>query len=106
MATPRVALVESLESPKNRGPALDFILCKSPPDTYPTSQKTPFDRDRGTPRGAAPPTPPGIRVAYHGGSIGLGLQGWAFGYWLRHQWFGPLVTADPGFTPITRFQGQ
>jgi hypothetical protein len=29
------------------------------------------DRDRGTPHGAAPPTPPGIRVAYHGGSIGL-----------------------------------
>jgi hypothetical protein len=29
------------------------------------------DRDRGTPHGAAPPTPPGIRVAYHGGSTGL-----------------------------------
>jgi hypothetical protein len=29
------------------------------------------DRDRGTPHGAAPPTPPGIRVAYHGGSIRL-----------------------------------
>jgi hypothetical protein len=29
------------------------------------------DRDRGTPRGATPPTPPGIRVAYHGGSTGL-----------------------------------
>jgi len=28
-------------------------------------------RDRGTPRGAAPPTPPGIRVAYLGGSTGL-----------------------------------
>jgi hypothetical protein len=27
--------------------------------------------DRGTPRGAAPPTPPGIRVAYHGGSTEL-----------------------------------
>src|SRR5947209_1541431 len=26
------------------------------------------DRDRGTPRGATPPTPPGIRVTYHGGS--------------------------------------
>ena len=25
----------------------------------------------GTPFGAAPPTPPGIRVSYHGGSIGL-----------------------------------
>jgi hypothetical protein len=31
----------------------------------------PVDRDRGTPHGAAPPTPPGIRVAYHGGSTGL-----------------------------------
>ena len=29
------------------------------------------DRDRGAPHGAAPPTPPGVRVAYHGGSIGL-----------------------------------
>ena len=29
------------------------------------------DRDRGTPHGAAPPTPPGIRVTYHGGSIRL-----------------------------------
>ena len=34
-----------------------------------------FDRDRGTPHGAAPPTPPGIRVTYHGGSIGLNLGG-------------------------------
>src|SRR5438270_9896908 len=32
------------------------------------------DRDRGTPRGATPPTPPGIRVTYHGGSTGLGLD--------------------------------
>ena len=30
-----------------------------------------IDRDRGAPHGAAPPTPPGVRVAYHGGSIGL-----------------------------------
>ena len=28
------------------------------------------DRDRGAPHGAAPPTPPGIRVTYHGGSTG------------------------------------
>ena len=35
----------------------------------------PLDRDRGTPHGAAPPTPPGIRVTYHGGSIGLNLGG-------------------------------
>jgi hypothetical protein len=33
------------------------------------------DRDRGTPCGAAPPTPPGIRVAYLGGSTGLSLNG-------------------------------
>jgi hypothetical protein len=32
------------------------------------------DRDRGTPRGAAPPTPPGIRITYHGGSTGLSLD--------------------------------
>src|SRR6516164_8336310 len=30
-----------------------------------------MDRDRGTPHGATPPTPSGIRVAYHGGSTGL-----------------------------------
>src|SRR6266404_6894904 len=30
----------------------------------------------------------------------------AFGCWLRHEWFGPLVTVDRGFTPTTRFQGQ
>jgi hypothetical protein len=30
-----------------------------------------IDRDRGTPRDATPPTPPGIRVTYHGGSTGL-----------------------------------
>ena len=38
--------------------------------------KSPFtitnvDRDRGAPHGAAPPTPPSVRVAYHGGSTGL-----------------------------------
>ena len=32
------------------------------------------DRDRGTPRSATPPTPPGIRVTYHGGSTGLSLD--------------------------------
>ena len=34
-----------------------------------------IDRDRGTPRDATPPTPPGIRVPYHGGSTKLGLGG-------------------------------
>ena len=38
-------------------------------------QEMEADRDRGTPHGAAPPTPPGIRVTYHGGSIGLNLGG-------------------------------
>ena len=33
-----------------------------------------IDRDRGVPHGAAPPTPPGIRVTYHGGSPGLSLS--------------------------------
>ena len=32
------------------------------------------DRDRGTPRDATPPTPPGIRVTYQGGSTGLSLD--------------------------------
>jgi hypothetical protein len=35
------------------------------------SRKSANDRDRGTPHGAAPPTPPGIRATYHGGSTGL-----------------------------------
>src|SRR5204863_4371625 len=30
----------------------------------------------------------------------------AFGYRLRHGWFGPLVTADRGFTPAFGDQGQ
>src|SRR6202040_1751170 len=30
----------------------------------------------------------------------------AFGCWFRHEWFGPLVTADRGFTLVHRFQGQ
>ena len=34
-----------------------------------------IDRDRGTPRDATPPTPPGIRVRTNGGSIELGLGG-------------------------------
>src|SRR5262245_29414044 len=32
------------------------------------------DRDRGTPHGATPPTPPGIRVTYLGGSTGLSFN--------------------------------
>ena len=34
-----------------------------------------IDRDRGTPRDATPPTPPGIRVRTNGGSTELGLGG-------------------------------
>ena len=37
--------------------------------------KSTRDQDRGTPRDATPPTPPGIRVPYHGGSTELGLGG-------------------------------
>src|SRR3954468_17007352 len=37
----------------------------------PGRQRWARDRDRGTPRGAAPPTPPGIRFTYLGGSTGL-----------------------------------
>src|SRR6516162_3517367 len=33
-----------------------------------------IDRDRGAPHDAAPPTPPGIRVTYLGGSIGLSFS--------------------------------
>ena len=33
--------------------------------------KKPVDRDRGAPHDAARPTPPGVRVTYQGGSIGL-----------------------------------
>ena len=29
------------------------------------------DRDRGVPHDTPPPTPPGIRVTYHGGSDGV-----------------------------------
>ena len=34
-----------------------------------------LDRDRGTPHDATPPTTPGIRVPYHGGSTELCLGG-------------------------------
>src|SRR5712671_6010515 len=36
----------------------------------------------------------------------LFLAGRAFGYRLRHGWFGPLETADWGFTPAFGDQGQ
>jgi hypothetical protein len=60
-----------------------FKAWERPPVGDPTTGDTVFeddfffqptgrsDRDRGAPRGAAPPTPPGIQVAYHGGSTGL-----------------------------------
>ena len=38
-------------------------------------QESARDRDRGTPRDATPPTPPGIRVRTNGGSTELGLGG-------------------------------
>jgi hypothetical protein len=47
--------------------ACNWVLDQRPEST--------LDRDRGTPRDATPPTPPGIRVPYHGGSTELGLGG-------------------------------
>src|SRR6266403_229258 len=44
------------------------------PSTRAQRLKPTNDRDRGTPRSATPPTPPGIRVTYHGGSTGLSLD--------------------------------
>jgi hypothetical protein len=44
-------------------------------DAAPQGTLSALDRDRGTPRDATPPTPPGIRVPYHGGSTELGLGG-------------------------------
>src|SRR5208282_6594714 len=41
---------------------------------FPIFTNSIVDRDRGTPRGATPPTPPGVRVTYHGGSTGLSLD--------------------------------
>jgi hypothetical protein len=37
------------------------------PEAIPVGPLSARDRDRGTPRDATPPTPPGIRVPYHGG---------------------------------------
>ena len=54
------------EMPGSR--SLDFIRRAECPERV-------EDRDRGTPHGATPPTPPGVRVAYHGGSTGLSLDG-------------------------------
>ena len=44
-------------------------------DEFTTDEFFGIDRDRGTPRDATPPTPPGIRVRTNGGSIELGLSG-------------------------------
>src|SRR5712692_7882670 len=42
----------------------------------------------------------------HTSSISCFSASRAFGYWLRHGWFGPLETADRGFTPAFGDQGQ
>jgi hypothetical protein len=47
------------------------------------------DRDRGAPHGTAPPTPPGIRVAYHGGSTELS--------WGQEHRVGPMRPPWPGY---------
>src|SRR5215510_10676476 len=46
----------------------DAGVLRGAPPVHPT------DRDRGAPHDAAPPTPPGIRVTYLGGSIGLSFS--------------------------------
>src|SRR5262245_18672553 len=43
-------------------------------DRHPQCRLRAKDRDRGTPHGATPPTPPGIRVTYLGGSTGLSFN--------------------------------
>ena len=45
------------------------------PEATPVGRQSAHDRDRGTPRDATPPTPPGIRVRTNGGSTELGLGG-------------------------------
>jgi hypothetical protein len=41
--------------------------------THGNGRDAPKIGDRGTPRDATPPTPPGIRVTYQGGLTGLSL---------------------------------
>ena len=57
-------------SPLRGGASLVFVRPLTPISLHHIKV---IDRDRGTPHGAAPPTPPGIRVTYHGGSIGLSV---------------------------------
>jgi hypothetical protein len=45
----------------------EMLRCRGPPPCA-------NDQDKGTPHGAAPPTPSGIRVGYHGGSTGLSFN--------------------------------
>src|SRR5215204_874186 len=79
------------------------------------------DRDRGEPRGSAPPTPPYVRVRirrFGGLSAGLGAHGGqrlhgrsnrdrrAVGCSCRHAGFGPFGGGAWGFTPRLRPEGQ
>src|SRR4051812_32054053 len=59
------------QSPARRPAGGDCRMTRFTPPKPDKSLDKYVDRDRGTPRGAAPPTPPGIRVTYHGGSIEL-----------------------------------
>ena len=64
-----------MSSDRNRLPVSvreGCICLSSPTPTMSLSVINRIDRDRGAPHGAAPPTPPGIRVAYHGGPTRLG----------------------------------
>src|SRR5215207_818214 len=78
------------------------------------------NRDRGEPRGSAPPTPPYVRVRtrrFGGLSAGLGAHGGplhgrsnrdrrAVGCSCRHAGFGPFEGGAWGFTPHLRPEGQ
>src|SRR5215813_9902529 len=64
-------------------------------------------RDRGAPHDAAPPTPPGIRVTYLGGSIGLSFSmcSRAFGFYHRQDRFGrSAAVRSRGASPTRRSQ--
>src|SRR5690348_15607582 len=63
----------SLDVEPVKSPALYHSSQDNPVEIPMTTICVQIDRDRGTPRGATPPTPPGIRVTYHGGSTGLSL---------------------------------
>src|SRR5215467_11107787 len=79
----------------------DAGVLRGAPPVHPT------DRDRGAPHDAAPPTPPGIRVTYLGGSIGLSFSmcSRAFGFYHRQDRFGrSAAVRSRGASPTCRSQ--